>query len=73
MGFFFAVGSRATNGDGAQGDHASGTDGGDSSQSRAPPVIGTTGVAVSSRPRVSFSGASQHGTISMLVFDSIII
>nr|GMD10913.1 large proline-rich protein BAG6 isoform X1 [Ipomoea batatas] len=34
------VGSRATNGDGAQGDHASGTDGGDSSQSRAPPVIG---------------------------------
>ncbi|XP_031130535.1 ubiquitin-like domain-containing protein CIP73 isoform X3 [Ipomoea triloba] len=55
------VGSRATNGDGAQGDHASGTDGGDSSQSRAPPVIGTTGVAVSSIPRVSFSGASQHG------------
>ncbi|XP_019190057.1 PREDICTED: uncharacterized protein LOC109184507 isoform X2 [Ipomoea nil] len=57
------VGSRATNGDVAQGDHASGTDGGDSSQSRAPPVIGTTGVAVSSRPRVSFSGQPESTTV----------
>ncbi|CAH9094874.1 unnamed protein product [Cuscuta europaea] len=55
------VGSRPTNGGGAEGDLASGTSSGDST---APPTrSSSTGAFVSPRPSVSFSGASQHGPL----------
>lgn len=54
------VGARPTNLGGTEGDQASGTGTGDSSQSRAPPRT-NAGAADPSRAHMPFSGASQAG------------
>ncbi|RAL50426.1 hypothetical protein DM860_016893 [Cuscuta australis] len=54
------VGARPTNLGGTEGDQASGTGSGDSSQSRAPPRT-NAGAADPSRAHMPFSGASQAG------------
>uniref|UniRef100_A0A5B6ZTG7 Ubiquitin-like domain-containing protein n=1 Tax=Davidia involucrata TaxID=16924 RepID=A0A5B6ZTG7_DAVIN len=56
-----AVGTRANNGEGIQGQRVNGTGSGDSGQTRVLPVRNVVAATIPSRPPVSVSSASQPG------------